>query len=202
MNRVADVQPLRVLFVCLGNICRSPTAEGLMRAKVREAGLQERIALDSAGTGSWHVGERPDPRAAQAARARGIELDSLARQVGAEDFDEFDLIVAMDGANLRVLERLAPDRRARGKLRLLREFELPPPHAEDGAGARARGAERHLDVPDPYYGGSEGFERVLNILEAGCDGLLEQIRRGFAAENRERASARASGPPSAREAQG
>jgi protein-tyrosine phosphatase len=200
MNEVADVQPLRVLFVCLGNICRSPTAEGLMRAKVREAGLQERVALDSAGTGSWHVGEPPDPRAAQAARARGVELESVARQVGPEDFREFDLILAMDEENLRALERLAPDRQAREKLRLLREFEMPPLRAEDGARIDAEGARR-LDVPDPYYGGSDGFERVLAILEACCSGLLEELRGSLGAAG-DRVNARADGSQGAREARG
>jgi protein-tyrosine phosphatase len=156
---------LRVLFVCLGNICRSPSAEAVMRAKVLEAGLQEQIEVDSAGTGDWHVGEPPDPRATKAAGARGLRMQSLARQVNAGDFDEFDVILAMDNANLRALQRLGRGAPRRAELRLLREFE---------PGARVDDGER-LDVPDPYYGGDEGFENVLDLLEASCAGLLDEL---------------------------
>ncbi len=134
-----------------------------MRAKVREAGLEEQIEIDSAGTGSWHIGEAPDQRASEAAAARGIALESVARQVGREDFEEFDLILAMDAANLSALERIAPDEEGRAKVRLLREF---------GRGA----GNGDLDVPDPYYGGAEGFEHVLDLLEAACEGLLVELR--------------------------
>jgi protein-tyrosine phosphatase len=158
---------LRVLFVCLGNICRSPSAEAVMRAKVSEAGLDAQIEIDSAGTGDWHVGESPDPRARTAAAARGFELDSSARQVRPRDFSEFDVIVAMDSANLRALQRLASEVPAPAELRLLREFE---------PGAAAGGGEE-LDVPDPYYGGADGFDRVLDLLEASCEGLLDELGR-------------------------
>jgi protein-tyrosine phosphatase len=157
---------MRILFVCLGNICRSPTAEGVMRALVREAGLEEEIELDSAGTGGWHVGDPPDRRATAAARARGIELDGRARGVTARDFEDFDLLLAMDQANLRALQRMAPDEDARGRVRMLREF--------DPASAGAR----DLDVPDPYYGASGGFEEVLDLVQAASKGLLEQIQAG------------------------
>jgi protein-tyrosine phosphatase len=153
---------VRILFVCLGNICRSPTAEGVMRALVREAGLEEQIELDSAGTGSWHVGEAPDARATAAAHRRGIALTSAARQVRAEDFEDFDLILAMDASNLRDLRRLAPQESARAKVRLLREFDP----AADG----------DLDVPDPYYEGRGGFEEVLDLVQVACTGLLAQVR--------------------------
>jgi protein-tyrosine phosphatase len=153
---------VRLLFVCLGNICRSPTAEGVMRALVRDAGQQERIALDSAGTGAWHVGEPPDARATAAARRRGIALTGAARQVQAGDFEEFDLILAMDRSNQRNLDRLAPHARARKKVRLLREWDP----AADG----------DLDVPDPYYGGPDGFERVLDMVHAACAALLKELR--------------------------
>ncbi len=156
--------PFRVLFVCLGNICRSPTAEGTMRRLVRDAGLQEEIELDSAGTGSWHVGSSPDGRATAAAAARGIALEGAARQVRVEDFQDFDLIVAMDRANLDDLRRLAPSEQARERVRLLREFDAPS------------AANDELDVPDPYYGEGDGFERVLDHVQAACAGLLEQIR--------------------------
>jgi protein-tyrosine phosphatase len=158
--------PVRLLFVCLGNICRSPTAEGTMRALVREAGMDDRIELDSAGTGGWHVGSPPDERATAAAAGRGIALEGAARQVSASDFDDFNLMIAMDSANLSDLRDLASDDRQREKVRLLREFE------PDGAGMG------DLDVPDPYYGPGNGFERVLDMVETSCRGLLAQIRAG------------------------
>src|SRR6185437_1449551 len=157
---------MRILFVCLGNICRSPTAEGTMRALVREAGMEEEIELDSAGTGAWHVGSAPDRRATAAAAGRGIALEGTARRVSASDFDDFDLIIAMDSANLSELRALASDDAGRAKVRLLREFDP----ASDGSG--------DLDVPDPYYGEGDGFERVLDMVEASCRGLLAQIRSG------------------------
>ena len=165
--------PFRVLFVCLGNICRSPTAEGTMRALVREAGMEQRIELDSAGTGSWHVGSPPDERATAAAAARGIALEGAARQVSAADFDDFNLMIAMDSANLSDLRDLAGDDRQREKVRLLREFD-PAGAARDPEG-RVAG---ELDVPDPYYGPGDGFERVLDMVEASCRGLLAQIEAG------------------------
>jgi protein-tyrosine phosphatase len=156
--------PVRVLFVCLGNICRSPTAEGVMRALVSGAGLQQRIVVESAGTGGWHVGSPPDARAAEAARAHGVALDGTARQVRAEDFEDFDLLVAMDGENRRALRSLARGEAERGKVRLLREFDP------------ASAAAGELDVPDPYYGGEDGFERVFELVRAACAGLLEELR--------------------------
>jgi protein-tyrosine phosphatase len=155
---------MNILFVCLGNICRSPTAEGVMRKLVAEASLGERIAIDSAGTGGWHVGEAPDPRAAAAARRRGIGLEGKARKVRPEDFDRFDLILAMDSSNERDLRRLAPDEGARAKVRLLREFDPASAGVED------------LDVPDPYYDSARGFEIVLDQVQAACEGLLEHAR--------------------------
>lgn len=151
---------MRVLFVCLGNICRSPTAEAVMRQRLQQAGLAERIEVDSAGTGDWHVGKAPDSRTQQAASRRGYDLSSLrGRQVSVDDFARFDLILAMDGVNLRDLQRMRPAQ-ARGELDLyLRRFEL----AED-------------DVPDPYYGGSEGFEHVLDLLEQASDALLIELK--------------------------
>jgi len=153
---------MRLLFVCLGNICRSPTAEGVMRDLVDQAGLSEQIAIDSAGTGHWHVGEPPDPRAADAAAARGIQLEGKARRFRGDDFQDFDLILAMDESNREELLELAPDAAARDKVRLLREFDPASP-GED------------LDVPDPYGGGSRGFEVVLDQVTAACQGLLREI---------------------------
>jgi low molecular weight protein-tyrosine phosphatase len=160
---------MRLLFVCLGNICRSPTAAGTMRALVQQAGLDCQVTVDSAGTGGWHVGEPPDGRATAAARARGIELNGVAREVTRTDFDDFDLVLAMDRANLRALRRLAPSDAAREKVRLLREFDPV------SAGAA------ELDVPDPYYGGAGGFDEVLDLVQAACAGLLEHIRAASAA---------------------
>jgi protein-tyrosine phosphatase len=157
---------MRILFVCMGNICRSPTAEGVMRALVREAGLEEEIEVDSAGTGDWHVGSPPDSRSSEAAARRGVTLTGAARQVSPDDFDEFDLIVAMDRANLRALRGLAPGAEARERVRLLREYD---PAASGGV---------DLDVPDPYYGGERGFDDVLDLVEAACRGLLDQVRPG------------------------
>jgi protein-tyrosine phosphatase len=152
---------MKILFVCLGNICRSPTAEGVMRRLVTEAGLQGSIALDSAGTGGWHVGEPPDERAAAAARARGIALEGRARRVRAEDFERFDLILAMDRANERDLLRFAPDEDARAKVRLLREFDPASAGLDD------------LDVPDPYYDSARGFQIVLD-QDGGVRGESER----------------------------
>jgi protein-tyrosine phosphatase len=155
---------MRLLFVCLGNICRSPTAEGTMRALVQQAGLGGQVMLDSAGTGGWHVGDPPDRRAVAAAGARGIQLDGVAREVTRRDFDEFDLVLAMDRSNLRALRRLAPSDEARAKVRLLREFDPASAGAAD------------LDVPDPYYGGVGGFDEVLDLVQAACAGLLDHVR--------------------------
>jgi protein-tyrosine phosphatase len=150
----------KVLFVCLGNICRSPAAEGAFLHIVREAGLEDEFVTDSAGTGAWHVGEQADERMRRAAARRGITLPSVARQVTRGDFDRFDLIVAMDSTNLATLERLAPSAH-RGKIRLFREFD-----PESGGG----------DVPDPYYGGPDGFEEVLDIVTRTARALLDELR--------------------------
>jgi protein-tyrosine phosphatase len=160
--------PVRLLFVCLGNICRSPTAEGVMRELVSREGLEGAIAVESAGTGAWHVGSPPDARAAEAARARGVELSGTARQVRAQDFEDFDYLVALDAENLRALRSLAQGEDERAKVRLLREFDP----------ASAGGAEEagDLDVPDPYYGGADGFDEVFELVRAACAGLLEQLR--------------------------
>ncbi|HEU4979335.1 MAG TPA: low molecular weight protein-tyrosine-phosphatase [Solirubrobacteraceae bacterium] len=159
---------MRILFVCLGNICRSPTAEGVMRALVREEGLEHLIEIDSAGTGGWHAGSAPDLRARTAARRRGIVLEGAARKVVPEDFERFDLILAMDRENLSALHALAPGEDERRRVRLLREFD---PASAGG----------DLDVPDPYYGGARGFDDVLDLVQAACRGLLEDIRPRLAA---------------------
>jgi protein-tyrosine phosphatase len=152
---------VRVLFVCMGNICRSPAGEGLFIAHVAAAGQADKFEVDSAGTGGWHAGDLADPRMRQAAARRGVRLESRARQVKVKDFESFDLIVAMDRQNLAHLESMG---RARpGQLFLLSEL---------------LGPEWPRDVPDPYYGGPEGFEKVLDMLDAAMPALLE---RGLAA---------------------
>ena len=155
---------MRLLFVCLGNICRSPTAEAVMRHLLEEQGLTDEIELDSAGTGSWHIGKPPDTRATEAASTRGITLDGEGRQVAMEDFDRADLILTMDRENLVDVLALAPDEEAQAKVKLLREFD--PEAVESG----------NLDVPDPYYGGADGFENVLDLVERACRGLLDHVR--------------------------
>jgi protein-tyrosine phosphatase len=155
---------MRVLFVCMGNICRSPTAEGVMAALLADEGLEDAIELDSAGTGGWHAGSPPDERSTAAAAERGITLTGAARRVRASDFDDFDLLIAMDADNERDLRGLAPDAATRAKVRRLREWDAASLDAGD------------LDVPDPYYGGPGGFERVLDVVQAGCRGLLADLR--------------------------
>ncbi len=155
--------PIRILFVCMGNICRSPTAEGVFRRKIEEAGLADRVEIDSAGTHAYHVGEPPDPRAREAASRRGIDLSGLrARQAQADDFARFDYVLAMDRDNYHGLMRLAERNRGAARLHLFLEF------------ARGIGEQ---EVPDPYYGGDQGFEQVLDMIEEASDGLIEHLRK-------------------------
>lgn len=145
----------RVLFVCTGNICRSPTAEGVFRAMVRKAGREDRIETDSAGTHGYHVGDPPDERAVRAALRRGWDISDLrARKVDTDDFDDFDLILALDRGHLRLLERMRP----RGARALVRLF------LSDGR-----------DVPDPYYGGPADFDHALDLIEVGAAELLAEV---------------------------
>ena len=149
-----------VLFVCMGNICRSPTAEGVFRAALNRAGIANRVRTDSAGLGDWHVGAPPDKRAIEAARRRGYDLSALrGRKVEREDFSRFDWILCMDESNLKTLNDLKPDDFA-GHLGLLLEFA-----PEQGM----------REVPDPYYGGPEGFDRVLDLIEASAAGLVAKL---------------------------
>ena len=152
---------IRVLFVCTGNICRSPSAEGLFLHKVAQAGLSDRIKVDSAGTHDFHVGDAPDPRAQEAASRRGYDLSNLrGRQVIRRDFLEFDYVLAMDQLNLKSLKPICPPEQAH-KLKLFMEFA---PGVED------------LEVPEPYQGEDEDFEAVLDRLEVAADGLLAHLR--------------------------
>ena len=146
----------------MGNICRSPTAHGVMEKLVREAGLDGQLVLDSAGTGAWHVGELPDPRSRAAAKKRGYDLTHRARKFTAADFDRFDLVLAMDRDNYDSLQRLARGRTQVPSIRMLCSYD---PSAPEGA-----------EVPDPYSGEDDGFEEVLDICERACRGLLQQVR--------------------------
>lgn len=150
-----------VLFVCMGNICRSPTAEGVFRHHVKEAGVAEHIEIDSAGTHAYHVNEPPDRRAQAAAERRGISMSDIrARRVAVEDFDRFDYIIAMDRDNLALLIEQA-DEQHHGKIRLFLEYS----------------GGHEDEVPDPYYGGAAGFERVLDLVEDASRGLLETLQK-------------------------
>jgi protein-tyrosine phosphatase len=157
----------RVLFVCLGNICRSPAAEGVFRHHLSQAGLSDRVLVDSAGTGGWHVGKQADPRMRAAAARRGLELTSRARQLEPADLSRFDHILTMDDDNLAAVQELAAQATAAG---LNQRAEVEP---------LMRYCRLHTvrDVPDPYYGGEQGFEHVLDLLDDACAGLLEALSR-------------------------
>lgn len=156
---MAPPRPIRILFICLGNICRSPIAEGVFIHLAKERGVGDRFVVDSAGTGNWHCGERPDPRAVAAAERRGVHLPSCARQLNTDDFDEFDLFVCMDESNRRNVLRLgAPE----SKVRLLLSFEPE---------ATAR------EVPDPYQHGPKQFDEVFEMVHRACTCMLDQLLR-------------------------
>jgi protein-tyrosine phosphatase len=156
------MEKLRILFVCMGNICRSPTAEGVARNIIENSELKEIVHVDSAGTHAYHTGEAPDPRARRAAAKRGVDLGRLrARQVEVEDFERFDLILAMDRENLLSLESYCPPDK-RHKIELFMRY------------ARRFEAE---EVPDPYFGGEDGFNMVLDMVEDAAQGLVETLRR-------------------------
>jgi len=155
-------QALRVLMVCTGNICRSPTAEGVLRHKLVALGLQHRVEVDSAGTVDYHVGSPPDHRAQKAALRRGYDLSrQRARQLRPEDFERFDLVLGMDAEHVERMLELCPEALA-DRVRLLMDYSP----------RRPRGTE----VPDPYYGAPAGFERVLDLVEEACDGLVQDLR--------------------------
>lgn len=156
---------VRVCFVCLGNICRSPTAEAVMCSLLASHALSDRVWVESAGTGSWHIGEPADARSIAHARRRGIVLDRRAQQITGKYFDRFDLFVVADASNLAAVRRLAPSESDRARVRLLRSFD---PDAPPGA-----------EVPDPYSTGPEGFEEVLDICQSACAGLLGYLRESY-----------------------
>jgi protein-tyrosine phosphatase len=152
----------KLLFVCLGNICRSPSAENIMNHLIKQAGLSDRITCDSAGTGGYHIGSPPDNRMALAARKRKIELLGEARQFNRKDFENFDLILAMDRDNYRNILAVDTAGKYKDKVRLMCDF------------CRSHDLK---EVPDPYYGGPEGFDRVIDLLLDACEGLLEYVKK-------------------------
>lgn len=160
-TKTPDSPRTSVLFVCLGNICRSPLAEGVFAHLVDEAGLIDRFEIDSAGTGAWHIGERPDARALMVASQHGVELGSRARQLTEDDVNHFDWVIAMDRENLRNITRMADAAGSDAQIRLLREFDT----VDDGD-----------EVPDPYYGGASGFETVYEMVHRSCRELLHRLK--------------------------
>lgn len=162
-QKMASGLPVKILFVCLGNICRSPAAEGIMRQAVDEAHLSDKIIVDSAGTAGYHVGQLPDQRMRIHARRRGLELDHRCRRVSESDFSHFDLIIGMDHSNLADLRRIAPSPEAEAKIAAMADFFTPGEHSDH--------------VPDPYYEGAEGFELVLDLLGESCQNLLTALRQ-------------------------
>ena len=156
---------IRLLFVCLGNICRSPAAEGIMASIVEKYGLQDIIEVDSAGTSGWHEGELPDERMRSHGEGRGYTFDSPARKFRKSDFDDFDFILMMDRQNFPNVKVLAKNREEVAKVHMMNEFSRQYTH--------------HDHVPDPYYGGASGFELVLDLLEDACEGLLQTIKKKY-----------------------
>lgn len=156
--------PTKILFICLGNICRSPAAHAVMQQLVDDAGLRERFLIDSAGIGPWHVGQLPDSRMRRHGARRGLQVDHIARQFDArKDFARFDYIVVMDEENYRTICGKAPDEAAKQKVIRMADYFTAHPHAHD--------------VPDPYYGGERDFELALDLIEDGCRGLLAALTR-------------------------
>ena len=160
-NCMSNKKITRILFVCLGNICRSPAANGILEQMVAQRGLQDRIFVDSAGTYSGHRGSLPDPRMRRAALERGYNLTHRARTVSEDDFYDFDMIIVMDDNNYERVSRLAPERKYLDKLYRMAEFTTQYPE--------------YSYVPDPYYEGAEGFYLVLNMLENGCEEILKKL---------------------------
>jgi len=153
-------EKIRLLFVCLGNICRSPSAEAVMKKIVKDNGLEDRFFIDSAGTAAYHVGERADSRMRAHAERRGIKLESLSRPITTNDFYDFDMIIGMDDNNITNLKRMAPDLASLDKIHRMTDFSIN---------------KTYDHIPDPYYGGAAGFELVLDLLEDACQGLFRSI---------------------------
>jgi protein-tyrosine phosphatase len=160
MSKITEIS-----FVCLGNICRSPLAQGVFQDLVNREKLDQKIFISSAGTGNWHIGNLPDERMRQTAQSKGIKLESRAQQFQSKDFNRFNLVLAMDHSNLVRLSEIAPSALPKNKLMLFRSFD--PESNED------------QDVPDPYYGGTKGFEEVYSMVKRTCPPLLDYIKSRF-----------------------
>ena len=151
----------RLLFVCLGNICRSPAADGIMKALVEKRGLSHMFEIDSCGIGPWHVGELPDSRMRRHGHDHGYRFDHRARQIRREDFDRFDHIIVMDHENYRTITSMAPDNTSKAKVEMIAQYISN---------------HKNVDVvPDPYYGGDKGFELVIELLEDACEGIIDTL---------------------------
>ncbi len=150
---------VKILFVCLGNICRSPLAEGIFKQRVRERGLEHLLEADSCGTAAYHIGERPDERSVANAKDNGVDYDHRGRQLKSQDFHNFDLILPMDQSNLRNTEQLRP-KGSETRVALMRDYDMNNPGA---------------DVPDPYYGGPDGFQNVFEILDRSVNALIDEL---------------------------
>lgn len=162
VDSAREKDKIKILYVCLGNICRSPAAEGVMKRIVEDAGMSSRFEIDSAGTGRYHIGELPDKRMRIHASRRGLELTHRCRQVSEADFDEFDIIIGMDESNLSNLRRVSPSPEGDAKIVPMSAF--------------VDVSMRYDYIPDPYYEGAEGFELVLDLLENGCQNLFEALK--------------------------
>lgn len=160
MSVITKENPFKIVFVCLGNICRSPTAEGVFQHLVNERGLQSYFYVDSAGTSAYHIGEAANSKSRMTAREHGIELRSRARRFEQDDLNEFDLVVAMDRENLKNIRALEGESPFSARIIMMRDYD---PEPDDG------------EVPDPYYGGMDGFERVFQIVKRSCENLLDEL---------------------------
>jgi protein-tyrosine phosphatase len=161
---ITTENPLKICFVCLGNICRSPTAEGIFQHLVNERGLQSFFYIDSAGTSAYHIGEPANSKSRDVARKHGVELQSRARRFTSSDLEEFDLILAMDHENLRNIQQLDSRNQFGQKIKLMRDFDPTP---GDGS------------VPDPYYGGIDGFQHVFDVVKRSCESLLDELEENI-----------------------
>lgn len=164
---MSSINSVKICFVCLGNICRSPLAQGAFETLMEKENSQDLVQIESAGTGHWHVGKPPDKRMQATARKNGVALNSLARQFQPEDFDRFDLVIAMDQSNFMNLSALCSPSIAEKKLRLFRSFDPENPSGKS------------IDVPDPYYGGDEGFDNVFKIVHRTAPKILEFIKANY-----------------------
>ena len=161
---IAKPMKKKILFICLGNICRSPAAEGILKKLIKAEGLQKLYQVDSAGTGGWHAGQPADRRMCHAASKRGLKIDSISRQINIDDFTKYDYILTMDNDNLSAVKKLA------GGIPVYPELVIKPILSYSSS-------SEYIEVPDPYYGGESGFDEVLDLLEDACKGLLRELTK-------------------------